>query len=101
MTPAEFRATTSAGEPPAGAPAALAALWHEARGNWERAHELAQADGSAEGSWVHAYLHRKEGDIGNARYWYARAARPAFHGSLDAEWSAIAGELLARKARDS
>ena len=54
----------------------LQALWHDARGDWERAHEVCQRAKSREGDWVHAYLHRKEGDAGNAGYWYARAGRP-------------------------
>jgi hypothetical protein len=74
----------------------LQALWHDARGDWARAHELAQADAGRDGAWVHAYLHRKEGDAGNAAYWYARAGRPVFRGTLDAEWAAITAELLRR-----
>ncbi len=98
----EFTATIATGTPPArstspgqaGADLALLALWHEARGEWDRAHELAQAAGGRDGDWVHAYLHRKEGDVGNAGYWYARAGRPAATGSLAAEWEAIARELI-------
>ena len=55
---------------------ALLALWHDAHGDWTKAHELSQQDEGASGSWVHAYLHRKEGDLANARYWYARAGKP-------------------------
>lgn len=75
---------------------ALQALWHDAEGDWGRAHELAQHAGSREGDWVHAYLHRKEGDIGNAGYWYARAGRDAAGSgvSLDDEWAAIVETLL-------
>ncbi len=72
----------------------LQALWHDDRGDWDRAHELAQAAAGKAGDWVHAYLHRKEGDAGNARYWYARAGRPEFRGSLADEWTAISAELL-------
>ncbi len=74
---------------------ALQALWHDAHGDWDAAHQCAQADGSAAGAWVHAYLHRKEGDDGNAGYWYRRAGRPAGTGAAEAEWSAIAAALLA------
>ena len=76
----------------------LQALWHDARGDWERAHECAQEDHGRDGSWVHAYLHRKEGDLGNAGYWYSRAGRPVPEKSvtLDAEWDAMARELVAR-----
>jgi hypothetical protein len=84
--------------PPAEASLALQALWHDARGDWARAHECAQEDHSRDGSWVHAYLHRKEGDAGNAGYWYARAGRkmPADEITLEEEWAAVARELLAR-----
>lgn len=74
---------------------ALQALWHDRHGRWEQAHELAQAAGDAAGDWVHAYLHRKEGDGANARHWYARARRPVETRPLDAEWNAIATALLA------
>ena len=82
--------------PPADAGLALQALWHDARGDWERAHTCAQEEKSRAGSWVHAYLHRKEGDIGNAGYWYARAGKPnpAAGVTLNAEWESIARELL-------
>lgn len=73
---------------------ALRALWLDARGDWEGAHAAAQAAGSRDGDWVHAYLHRKEGDEGNAGYWYARAGRPHCTASLTAEWEQIARSLL-------
>ncbi|MEO6873662.1 MAG: hypothetical protein ABI222_02450 [Opitutaceae bacterium] len=82
--------------PPAGTAPALQALWQDARGDWAKAHELAQADEGAAGSWVHAYLHRKEGDAANARYWYTRAGKtpPAKTMSLEAEREAITRVLL-------
>jgi hypothetical protein len=76
------------------APALIRALWHDATGDWDGAHWVAQDIETPEGAWVHAYLHRKEGDIGNAGYWYRRAGKPAASGSLDAEWAAIAEALL-------
>jgi hypothetical protein len=82
------------GEPPVGTSEPLQALWHDARGDWDRAHKIAQDVANQDGSWVHAYLHRKEGDIGNARYWYSRASRPQFEGTLEAEWEKITRELL-------
>ena len=88
-----FTASVAAETPPPGAGPALLALWHDARGEWDRAHESAQAAGGRDGDWVHAYLHRKEGDDGNAGYWYARAGRPAATGEQAAEWDAIAREL--------
>jgi hypothetical protein len=84
--------------PPAGASLAVQALWHDARGDWARAHDCAQDDAGRDGSWVHAYLHRKEGDRGNAGYWYSRAGRkmPAESVTLADEWASLARELLAR-----
>ena len=81
-------------QPPADLPPALQGLWWDAKGDWDRAHECAQAQADAEGAWVHAYLHRKEGDADNAGYWYRRAKRSAATVPLAAEWEAIAGALL-------
>lgn len=91
-----FRASTTAASPPAGLGHALRALWWDAKGDWDKAHECAQAQDDKAGAWVHAYLHRKEGDLSNAGYWYRRAgrARPE-DATLDAEWAAIAAALLA------
>jgi hypothetical protein len=80
--------------PPAGVSDEVRALWHDARGAWEAAHAVVQDLDSPAAAWVHAYLHRKEGDIGNARYWYVRAGRPACTGSLEDEWAQIAAALL-------
>ncbi len=74
-------------------PPALAALWWDSRGDWDRAHEAAQSVDTAEGAWVHAYLHRKEGDLSNADYWYRRAGRRRPAGALEAEWAEIAAAL--------
>ena len=93
MTLQEFTASLSAAEPPPVAPA-LRALWHDARGDWDAAHSVAQDADDQSGAWVHAYLHRKEGDISNARYWYDRAGRPEASDSLEAEWSRIVTALL-------
>ena len=79
---------------PAGRGPAVLALWHDARGEWDKAHELSQAANGRDGDWVHAYLHRKEGDEMNAGYWYARAGKAAATGELRAEWEAIARALL-------
>jgi len=69
-------------------------LWWDAQGNWAKAHESAQQDESPDGAWVHAYLHRKEGDHSNAEYWYRRAGRKAAQETFDQEWNAIATALL-------
>jgi hypothetical protein len=91
-----FEEFLAAPAPPAAAGPALSALWYEAHGDWARAHACAQEDEGRPGAWVHAYLHRKEGDLANARYWYARAGRPppTKNVSLDAERDAITRELL-------
>jgi hypothetical protein len=89
----EFTSTLAGGAPPAVIPA-LVALWHDAKGEWSRAHEVAQDIDDPTGAWVHAYLHRKEGDEGNAAYWYKRASKPVQRGALDAEWQHIVSALL-------
>ena len=96
MTLPELEASLSAPQPPPELPPALAALWHDGRGEWDMAHQRAQEDDSVEGAWVHAYLHRKEGDPGNAAYWYRRAGKPVPASTLPLpeEWRAIAAELL-------
>ena len=93
MTVDEFKRTLTAPTPPA-LPTLLLALWHDARGDWEKAHTLAQDVDDPSGAWVHAYLHRKEGDLGNAGYWNRRANQPIATDSLDAEWTRIAAVLL-------
>lgn len=73
---------------------ALQALWYEAKGQWDEAHELAQQTPDPIGAWVHAYLHRVEGDESNAGYWYRRAQKPHSEASLPEEWEEIASALL-------
>jgi hypothetical protein len=89
-----FRASLDLVSPPPAVGHALRALWLDAKGDWDSAHDAAQADEGGAGDWVHAYLHRKEGDAGNAAYWYRRARRPVCNGSLEEEWEAIARALL-------
>jgi hypothetical protein len=96
MTLSDFRASLTSPAPPAGLAPALEALWHDARGDFDRAHQLAQSDEGGDGDWVHAYLHRKEGDAGNAAYWYRRAGKPVRQDGLNVEWGAIAQALLAK-----
>ena len=93
MTINDFKASLKSSSPPPLAPA-LVALWHDGRGDWDAAHRTAQDVDDKTGAWVHAYLHRKEGDISNARYWYDRAGRPEASDSLEAEWSRIVTALL-------
>ena len=92
MTLEQFRASLKSDTPPHDL--ALAGLWWDAKGDWTRAHESAQQDQGPRGAWVHAYLHRKQGDASNARYWYDRAGRSSAQGSFDQEWERIVTALL-------
>jgi len=83
-------------EPPPFATPLLRALWHGLRGEWDEAHELAQAQDDADGAWVHAWLHRIEGDLSNADYWYRRARRPSMRGDTQKEGLEIAEALIGR-----
>lgn len=95
MTPDQFKDSLRGEQPPANLTPHLLALWYEARGDWHRAHGLVQDLPDVQASWIHAYLHRREGDIGNADYWYQRAGRKRPATTLEAEWQTIAGTLLA------
>jgi len=90
----QFKRTLSDESPPQGIPHSLAALWYAGRGDWEQAHNIAQDIPTQEGSWVHAWLHRQEGDEWNANYWYNRAGRPMSSLSLDKEWEEIVQSIL-------
>ncbi len=91
----EFSESLKRGEvPPSQLSLPLQALWWSGKGNWARAHNLAQDAGSRDGDWVHAHLHRAEGDEGNAAYWYARSGKPFPEASLEEEWRAICAALL-------
>jgi hypothetical protein len=89
-----FQDSVGAAEPPAGISLPLQTLWWDAKGDWAKAHECAQADPGPAGAAVHAYLHRKEPDPANARYWYNRAGRSVPNGPLEEEWAELARELL-------
>jgi hypothetical protein len=91
-----FRGSLAQAVPPPELGRALQALWWDAKGDWDKAHQCAQEVEDDAGSWVHAYLHRKEGDASNAGYWYRRAGQPHAKTTLEAEWEAIARALLAR-----
>ena len=96
MTLEALRASLAHAQAPAGLGKPLEALWHAGRGDWEQAHRIAMSAKSRDAAWVHAYLHRQEGDLDNARYWYRQAKRPEFEGPLEDEWAAIAGAILDR-----
>jgi hypothetical protein len=94
MTLPEFTASLKKAKPPAGLAAALAALWWAGKDKWEEAHGIVMNEGGKDCAWVHAHLHRAEGDLDNARYWYRQAKRPLPASSLPDEWSDIARTLL-------
>lgn len=94
MTAAEFKSSLKASHPPAELSQALQALWFDGKGEWDKAHDLAQEIHSRDGSWIHAYLHRKEGDLGNASYWYHRADRPVSKLPLQEEWEELVSAFL-------
>ncbi len=94
MTPLGFKRSLSKSEPPAALSPALVALWWAGKDDWDKAHRLVMSEGGAECAWVHAYLHRREGDLDNARYWYRKARRPAATGEPADEWAAIVAALL-------
>jgi hypothetical protein len=96
MTADELLAAVHNGAPPRDLAPLLRALCFEAGGDWETAHQIAQSDGSRDAAWIHAYLHRREGDLANAAYWYRRAGRPVERGGLEEEWRTIAATLLNR-----
>ena len=96
MTPHAYSLTLSHNMPPRELDAPLAVLWWAKKGDWDKAHRLVQDEAGADAAWVHAYLHRREGDLGNAGYWYRQARKPAASGDLDAEWTAMVAALLAR-----
>jgi hypothetical protein len=90
----DFCNSLTASQPPSQLTPALAGLWWDAKGDWRQAHERAQEDEGPEASWVHAYLHRKEGDQENAAYWYRQAAKPICTESFDTEWRGIVSDIL-------
>jgi hypothetical protein len=94
MTLQEFQDSLLRDEPPRHFNFALAGLWWDAKGDWKRAHESAQQDEGPAGAWVHAYLHRKEGDSANAGYWYRRAGKTPCRSALEEEWLQITESLL-------
>jgi hypothetical protein len=94
MTIEEFRASTTAANPPQKLPVAVQALWWDAKGDWEQAHHLVNDLETPDAMAVHAYLHRKEGQAWNADYWYRRAGRKFHRQELGDEWQALAEGLL-------
>jgi hypothetical protein len=95
MDLARFKTSLATASPPADLSPPLVALWWAAKGDWQAAHEVAQQNDDASSAWVHAHLHRIEGDLSNAGYWYRRAGKPAATEKRESEWAAIAAALLA------
>jgi hypothetical protein len=95
MISADFKSSLIDPTPAPGLDAPLAALWWAAKGGWNEAHKLVQDEDTADAAWVHAYLHRVEGDLGNAGYWYRRAGKPVASDALETEWERMVSALLA------
>jgi len=95
---AEFKASVSGAAPAPGLDAPLAALWWAAKGGWDQAHKIVQDEEARDAAWVHAYLHRIEGDSANAGYWYRRAGKPVATVPLETEWEQVTTALLEGRA---
>jgi len=93
----DLKASLSDAAPPSSLSPPLAALWWAAKGDWDAAHRIVQDESSQDAAWVHAYLHRVEGDLGNAGYWYRQAGQPVAKDSLEAEWQRIVEALSGRE----
>jgi hypothetical protein len=89
-----FKESLSGNEPPQNSSVYLSALWYDAKGEWDKAHQLIQDVGDKNASWIHAYLHRKEGDDANAGYWYSRAGKKMYPVSFEKEWEEIVAALI-------
>jgi hypothetical protein len=89
----DFKASLANAKPVDGLAPPLAALWWAAKGDWDAAHKIVMNEDSKDAAWVHAYLHRVEGDLSNAGYWYRRADKPVASDALDAEWQRIVDAL--------
>ena len=94
MTLHEFNATLTQPNPPPHISPLLQALWYDAKGDWEQAHTLIQDIGDKQAAWIHAYLHRREGDVWNANYWYTKADKRMPGYSLEQEWEEIVKAML-------
>jgi hypothetical protein len=93
-TLADFKASLNADQPIKGLSPQLKSLWYDGKGDWPQAHNEVDRLNDQESAWVHAYLHRKEGDIGNADYWYRKARQTRPNLSLDEEWEALVLQFL-------
>ena len=94
---AAFQNSLAEPSPPTNWPRGLKALWYDAKNDWEGSHDIAQEMHTNLGSWIHAYLHRKEGDEFNAGYWYRKAGRAFPNITLKKEHREIVEHILATK----
>jgi hypothetical protein len=97
MTLAEFKQSQSKARPPTGLSVALSALWWAGKDDWDKAHKIVMDEGGKDCAWVHAYLHRVEGDLENARYWYKQAGKATASGAFEAEYESIVQAMLSGK----
>ncbi len=97
MTFDEYIDSINEKTPPSNLDDLLTALWYDAKGNWEKAHKITQDIEGKDAAWIHAYLHRKEGDSGNASYWYSRAGKSFPNKTLDEEWEEIVKALIEKE----
>jgi hypothetical protein len=95
---ADFKTSLANATPAPGLAPPLAALWWAAKGDWDAAHKIVMNEDTKDAAWVHAYLHRVEGDLSNAGYWYRRAGKPEAKDTLEAEWQRIVGALEGNKS---
>jgi hypothetical protein len=101
VTLAQLKRVLAKSKPPAGLAPPLEALCWAAKGDWDKAHRIVMNESGRDAAWVHAYLHRLEGDQDNAGYWYRQARQPVASGTHEAEWDAIAAALLEKTARSA
>ena len=97
MTFEEFKLLLDDNSPPENLHRLVIALWYDAKGNWDKSHKITQEINGKDAAWVHAYLHRKEGDPGNASYWYSRAGKSFSNKTLEEEWEEIVKVLLGKQ----
>ena len=90
----QFKTSLNDTEPDTGLAVPLKSLWYDGKGDWQKAHAQVDHLGDRESAWVHAYLHRKEGDLTNADYWYRRAGQRRPEVSLQEEWTALVQHFL-------
>jgi hypothetical protein len=94
MSLPDFKQSLGGSSPPAEVSPYLQSMWHDAKDDWNKAHSIIQNIEDKKAAWVHAYLHRKEGDIANADYWYRRAGKTRPNDSLETEWENIVEAML-------